>query len=137
MKEIHVHGDLGIVEVLVQGIRSPQTLVDIDQDVLDICQQRGLSRVLSTVQGKVPRPSLAKLYTYVRSGLKAAPLTGIRHAIVTSVYRTMHMQFLEAVARDRQIQIRVMGQREKALVWLMQPHKTTAKNRDGSVPRKI
>ena len=122
MKEIIVHGGLGIVEVLEQDIFSPQSLVNIDEDVLDICQQRGLSLVLSTVQGKVTRPLLSELYTYIWNRVETAPLTGIRHAIVTSVYRTMHMQFLEAVARDRLIQIRVMGQREKALVWLMQPH---------------
>ncbi len=94
-------------------------LEGIRDDSSRAMQDHGLTRLLLDASRSTPTQSVADDFDFT-SELKAHFPRNVRHAIIHRPEAAAHMKFVEDVARNRGLNLRVFFDRAAALDWLLE-----------------
>lgn len=108
----------GYLHVRATGIHGPQTALRFMQDAYAACVARGCDSLLLEQSLDGPSIGAAHIFAVLRDRLEAA-LSLRRIAYVDTKGRAEGRQFVEDVARNRGVNLRVFDTIEQAEAWLV------------------
>ena len=115
---VTVNETLGIIEVRSYGEVSEQDLARSREQVSDIMREQGIMKVLVDAREETSLPSTFPLFLFGSSFAQSDILRSMTLAAVVSEMTKKHLAFIETVARNRGVEIRIFDSMDAALAWL-------------------
>jgi hypothetical protein len=115
---VTVREDLGIIEVRSYGEVSEQELTSSREEVSEIIRERGIKKVLVDACDLTSLPSTFPLFLFGKSFADEDILRTMMMAAVTSEKTTKDVAFIETVARNRGVEMRIFDSTDAAIDWL-------------------
>jgi hypothetical protein len=110
---------MGIIWIKSVGQVTADDLKGSRNAVKEICQQRGLTKILVDTTELTKVVSLFAWFEHADILAKDEHFTKLKHAIIYSEQTVKELLFLEKSAQRHGAQVRIFPKREDALSWLM------------------
>ena len=117
-EEVSILADLGIIQVDSYGEVTEADLLASMEEVLEIQNTRGFTRVFVDASKETSLPKTLPLHQF-RSVLSTDAMM-LKIAVLASESLREDLRFLETVTRNRGMQVRIFDSREKAMTWLQE-----------------
>ena len=115
---VTVREDPEIIEIRSYGEVCEQDLIASRERVADIIRERGIKKVLVDARKSTSLPSTYPLFLFGSSFAEKDVLRTMRLAAVVGEMTRKDMTFIETVARNRGVEVRVFDSMDDALAWL-------------------
>jgi hypothetical protein len=115
---VTVREDLEIIEVRSYGETSKDELARSRKEVSDIMHEQGIRKVLVDARDLTTLPSTFPLFLFGKSFAEADILRTMMMAVVKSKKTTKDVTFIETVARNRGVDMRIFDSMDAAIDWL-------------------
>jgi len=115
---VTVREDLGIIEIRSYGEVNERDLTASRDRVAEIIRERGLTEVLVDARELTSLPPTFALFLFGKSFADNEGLRTMKLAGVVSEKTTKDMSFIETVARNRGVAMRIFKSMEAAVAWL-------------------
>lgn len=119
--ELTLQNEKDILCVQVSGERTLQTLVGIAAEAIDMCQEKGVKKILINLQGLQGCLRTSEIYDLFTEKLRhLIALHSLRISIVNPMSNIHNHHFAEIVAANNGYNVRIFCDMNQATEWLLQ-----------------
>ena len=110
--------DLDFVTITLSGEVSTDDLVACRSEAITLLLANECTRLLVDATTEAPRRDILDDYQFTSEHASQFP-RGTRHAVLVQAGERDYMEFVENVARNRGVEMRLFIDRDQALEWLL------------------
>jgi hypothetical protein len=127
-KDVRVHKDRGLLEIIYTGEITPEDLAD-DRDAVErICSKDGLKKVLVDCSEVNLAPPTITLFDHGSCISRSPVLKRLKHAVIVPEAVAKDAHFLETISQNRGVSMRYFATRAEAFKWLREPSGSAIKS---------
>lgn len=119
--KLEIVGADGFITAVLEGVRTPETLIAVAAKTTAYCAERRISRLLIDIRGMTG--GLDTLETYEVAGHELPGHEGVRRILRSAILdlpeNIERIRFFETVAINRGLNVRIFADEDQAVAWLL------------------
>ena len=109
----------GYLQVVVKGVASLPSNIDLQKRVVKACGEHRITKVLVDIRELTEPTSITEIYQFGKEAEHNLRNISIKAAVLHDENRKEHESFLETMMKNRGVNLRAFLTEKEALDWLM------------------